>query len=146
MITCISSLLFSSHAGILLFFKYYQQTLENLKSLLGSGGALVGHLFECYVHFPFAYGDDDTLMCQSLEGLHPSTHLKRDLMHPPPGDDVKFPLKPKQHNVVVFDSVPTNLSDDYYVPLSPYFPAVDALTKEIMLQYTVSETHPIQSV
>jgi hypothetical protein len=73
--------------------------------------------------------------------------LKRDLIHPLTGDDVEFQLELKQHNVVVFDSVPANLSDDnYYVPLSTNFPAVDAITKEIALQYTVSETHPIKSV
>jgi hypothetical protein len=49
--------------------------------------------------------------------------------------------------VVVFDSVPANLSDDnYYMPLSTSFPAVDAITKETALQYTVSETHSIRSV
>lgn len=68
-------------------------------------------------------------------------------MHPPPGDDAEFHLELKQHNVVVFSSVPANLSDNnYYVPLSTYFPAVDAITKETALQYTVSVTHPIKSI
>jgi hypothetical protein len=35
-------------------------------------------------------------------------------MHPPPGDDAKFHLELKQHNVVVFDSVLVNLSYDNY--------------------------------
>jgi hypothetical protein len=62
----------SRHVGILLSSKYYQEMLENLKSLLGSGGTLAGHLFECYAHFLFEYGHSDPLMCRSLEGLHPS--------------------------------------------------------------------------
>jgi hypothetical protein len=69
-------------------------------------------------------------------------------MHPTPGDDdAEFHLELKQHNVAVFNSVPVNLSDDnYYVPLSTKFPAVDAITKKMALQYTVSQTHPIKGV
>jgi len=68
-------------------------------------------------------------------------------MHPLPGDNVELMLELKPRNVVVFDSVPANLSDDnYYVPLSTNFPAVDAMTKKMALQYTVSEAHPIKSV
>ena len=68
-------------------------------------------------------------------------------MHPPPGDDAKFHLELKQHNVVVFNSVPVDLSDNnYYVPLLTYFLAVNAITKNTALQYTVSETHPIKSI
>jgi hypothetical protein len=69
-------------------------------------------------------------------------------MHSTPGDDdTEIYLELKQHNVVVFTSVPPGLSDDnYYVPLSTKFPAVDAITKKMALQYTVSETHPIKGV
>jgi hypothetical protein len=66
----------SRHVGVLLFSKFFQETLDNLKSMLGAGGALAGHLFECYVHFLFEYGRDGPLSCRSLEGLHRSnTHL-----------------------------------------------------------------------
>jgi len=48
---------------------------------------------------------------------------------------------------VVFNSVPADLSDDnYYVPLSTYFPAVNAITKKTALQYTICETHSMKSV
>jgi hypothetical protein len=73
--------------------------------------------------------------------------VKQDLTHSFPGDGVEFTLKLKPRNVVVFDSVPAKLSDDnYYMPLSPAFPAVDAMTKQVALQYTVSGTRPIKSV
>jgi hypothetical protein len=66
----------SRYVGVLLFSKYFQETLDNLKSMLGAGGALAGHLFECYVHFLFEYGRDEPLSCRSLEGLHHSNvHL-----------------------------------------------------------------------
>jgi hypothetical protein len=43
--------------------------------------------------------------------------------------------------------VPQELSSKtYYAPLSTNFAAVDALTKEAGLQYTVAEIHPIKSV
>jgi hypothetical protein len=34
----------------------------------------------------------------------------------------------------------------YYVPLSRDFPAVDALTKERALQYSVTDNHPIKGI
>jgi hypothetical protein len=68
-------------------------------------------------------------------------------MHPTPGDDDEFHLELKQHNMVVFNSVPVNLSDDnYYIPLSTKFSAVIAITKKMVLQYIVSKAHPIKGV
>jgi hypothetical protein len=61
----------SRHVGLLLFSKFFQETMKNLKSLLVGWGSLAGNLFECYVHFLFEYGHGDTLRCRSLEGLHP---------------------------------------------------------------------------
>jgi hypothetical protein len=63
-------LLASRYVGTLLFSKYFEETLENLKSMLGGGGALAGHLFECYAHFLFELGRDEPLNCRSLDGLH----------------------------------------------------------------------------
>jgi hypothetical protein len=45
----------SQYIGSLLFEKYFDETYDRLTSLLGTGGALAGHLFECYVHFLFKY-------------------------------------------------------------------------------------------
>jgi hypothetical protein len=63
-------LLASRYVGTLLFSKYFEETLESLKSMLGGGGALAGHLFECYAHFFFENGHDKPLTCRSLDGLH----------------------------------------------------------------------------
>ena len=63
-------LLASRYVGTLLFSKYFEETLENLNSMLGGGGALAGHLFECYSHFLFEQGRDEPLTCRSLDGLH----------------------------------------------------------------------------
>jgi len=63
-------LLASRYVGTLLFSKYFEETLENLKSMLGGGGALADHLFECYAHFLFEQGRDEPLTCHSLDGLH----------------------------------------------------------------------------
>lgn len=63
----------SQHVGVLLFSKYFEETLERLQSLLGAGGALAGHLFECYIHYLFEFGSDTTLTCRSLEGLRVHT-------------------------------------------------------------------------
>jgi hypothetical protein len=74
----------SRYVGVLLFSKFYQETYEKLTSFLGSGGALAGHLFECYVHFIFENGRDEALKCRSLEGLHTFLHvtyLKLQLSH-----------------------------------------------------------------
>jgi hypothetical protein len=61
----------SRYVGHLLFSKYFDETFETLKSLLGGGGALAGHLFECYVHFLFENGREEPLICRSLEGVFP---------------------------------------------------------------------------
>lgn len=59
----------SRYVGRLLFSKYFDETFENLKSLLGGRGALAGHLFECYVHYLFENGHEEPLICRSLEGI-----------------------------------------------------------------------------
>lgn len=47
---------------------------------------------------------------------------------------------PKEH-------LPTNLSaDTYYQPLARNYPAVDAITSDGMLQFTVSASHPVVGV
>jgi hypothetical protein len=60
----------SRYVGVLLFSKYFAETLQNLNESLGGGGALGGHLFECYVHYLFQFGREQPLICRSLEGLH----------------------------------------------------------------------------
>jgi hypothetical protein len=65
----------SRYVGVLLFSKYFQETLDNLTSMLGAGSALAVHLFECYAHFLFQNGRDEPLNCRSLEGLHHSYTL-----------------------------------------------------------------------
>jgi hypothetical protein len=68
--TCIFThiVLASQYVGVLLFSKYYRETLESMESMLGSGGALAGHLFECYVHYLFVHGDTKDLACRLLDG------------------------------------------------------------------------------
>ena len=43
---------------------------ERLKEVLGGGGALgfAESLFECYIHFLFENGYNQSLICRSLEG------------------------------------------------------------------------------
>jgi hypothetical protein len=60
----------SRYVGSLLFEKYFDETYDRLTSLLGAGGALAGHLFECYVHFLFKGIRELKLICESLEGIH----------------------------------------------------------------------------
>jgi hypothetical protein len=136
----------SRYVGALLFSQYFEETLETLKSLLGDGGALAGHLFECYGHFLFEYGRDQPLICQSLEGLLCSDkYLYHYNSYYLPGDGSQFILQLQPRKVKIFDEVPKNLlNDTYYVPLSTNFAAVDALTKETSLQYTVSWDHPVK--
>jgi len=62
------------------------------------------------------------------------------------GDRDDFPLQLPPRNVRVFDQIPDRLSEGYYVPLSPNFAAVDALTKDIALQYCITEVHPVKGV
>ena len=51
------------------------------------------------------------------------------------------------HEVVVFDKVPEDLSEDkYYIPLSANFAAIDALVKDAALQHSVATDHPIKGV
>lgn len=57
----------SSFIGVLLFKEHLKETIDKLSSMLGSGGALAGHLFECYGHFVFEHGGDNLDM-RSLEG------------------------------------------------------------------------------
>jgi hypothetical protein len=64
----------SRYIGVLLFSKYFDETLETLQSLLGDSGALAGHLFECYVHFIFEYGRDTPLACRPLGTHHSGMH------------------------------------------------------------------------
>jgi hypothetical protein len=59
----------SRYIGKLLFSKFFKETFARMQELLGSGGALAGHLFECYVHFLFEHGQEEPLKCRSLEGL-----------------------------------------------------------------------------
>jgi hypothetical protein len=59
----------SDYIGVKLFEKYFKETIENMRSLLVVGGALGGHLFQCYLHFMFKYSDDLKFPCRSLEGL-----------------------------------------------------------------------------
>jgi hypothetical protein len=42
-------LLASRYVGTLLFSKYCEETLENLKSMLGGGHALAGHLCTFFI-------------------------------------------------------------------------------------------------
>ena len=66
-------------------------------------------------------------------------------MHCPPGDDSQLKLQLHPRELKTFDGVPKSLSNNtYYVPLSSNFAAVDALTKEMGIQYTVAEAHPIK--
>jgi hypothetical protein len=54
--------------------------------------------------------------------------------------ELPLPLR----DIEVFDMVPENLSEDkYYVPLSANFAAIDALTKDAALQYSITDTHPV---
>lgn len=99
----------SRHVGILLFSRYYQETLENLKPLLGSGGALAGHLFECYVHFLFEYGYGDPLICRSLDGLI----YKRDLMHRTPGDGDELLLESSTMTLPLLFVVPESIANKF---------------------------------
>jgi hypothetical protein len=46
-------ILASQYIGSLLLEKYFDETYDRLTSLLDTGGALAGHLFECYVQFLF---------------------------------------------------------------------------------------------
>jgi len=122
-------LLASRYVGTLLFSKYFEETLENLKSMLGGGGALAGHLFECYAHFLFEQGRDEPLTCRSLDGEEP----------------YELTLHPRKCKV--FDSVPQSLNlEDYFVPLRTNFPAADALIKETAVQYTVTNIHKVKGV
>jgi hypothetical protein len=66
-------------------------------------------------------------------------------MQCPPGDDSQLELQLHPRDLETFDLVPKSLSNNtYYVPLSSNFAAVDALTKEMVIQYTVAEDHPIK--
>ena len=66
----------SRYIGVLLFAKYFEETLAHLKSILRDRDALAGDLFECYVHFLFEFGCDEPLSCRSLEGPHhPNLHM-----------------------------------------------------------------------
>jgi hypothetical protein len=137
----------SQYVGNLLFSKYYQETLDNMKSMLGNGGALAGHLFECYIQFLFKSCLCPELKMRSLEGLHFSDMLKLDLMHCLSADGSLSKLKLNPQKTKHFDSVPTTLSDDtYYIPSATNFSTIDALTKEIALQYCVTTIHPINGV
>jgi len=60
----------SRHVGHLLFDKYFDETMERLKSLLGGRSALAGHLFECYAHFLLERGRSHPFNCRSLEGMY----------------------------------------------------------------------------
>ena len=138
----------SRYVGTLLFARYFRETLDRLKELLGGGGGLAGHLFECYVHYLFENGYDEPLDCRSLEGLsHSVLLLQQKLMHSLPGDNGCSQMTINPRNVDVFSSIPKSLSDYvYYVLLSRNFPAVDALTKDWALQYTITGDHPIKGV
>ena len=127
----------SHHVDILLFSKYYQETLENLKSLLDSEGAT-----------STSYSNMIIVILWCVDHLKVCTPLICTFeMHPTPGDDDEFHLELKQHNMVVFNLVSVNLSDDnYYIPLLTKFSAVIAITKKMVLQYIVSKAHPIKGV
>lgn len=58
----------SDYVGVKLFEKHFKETIESMRSLLGVGGALGGHLFQCYMHFTFKYSDELKFPCRSLEG------------------------------------------------------------------------------
>ena len=58
----------SDYIGVLLLEKYFDETMEKLKSLIGDRGALGGHLFECYMHFIFQHSDKLEFLHRSLEG------------------------------------------------------------------------------
>ena len=62
-------ILASRYVGRELFSKFFSETFELLKLLLGGRGALAGHLFECYVHFLFENGQGEQLVCRSLQGV-----------------------------------------------------------------------------
>ncbi|KAM6496299.1 hypothetical protein JOM56_009005 [Amanita muscaria] len=122
----------SRHIGILLFTKYFEEMLDNLQDMLGGGGALAGHLFECYCHFVFQQGyflRHKPLHCRSLEG------------------GAGFQLRFRECKVENFRQLPNSLSSGiYYVPLATNFAAVDALTTEVGLQFTVAQDHPIKGI
>ena len=61
-----------------------------------------------------------------------------------PGDNSWVSLPLHSNIVQVFDALPQSLSNDhYYLPLSTNFLGIDALTKEMALQYSV---HPVIGV
>jgi hypothetical protein len=61
------------------------------------------------------------------------------------GSDIELSLPAR--NVEVFGQVPTSLlSGNYYVPLAANFAAVDALTTDAGLQFTVIPIHPLKGV
>jgi len=65
----------------------------------------------------------------------------------PSGDNNHLELSLRLRDVEVFDSMPENLSEDkYYVPLSANFAAIDGLTKDAALQYTITDVHPVKGV
>ena len=51
----------------------------------------------------------------------------------------------KRNNVDVFRTIPNSLDQfTYYQPLSPNFPALDAMITDGLLQFTVNPLHPIK--
>jgi hypothetical protein len=136
-------ILASRFIGHLLFSKYLDETLENLKSMLCAGDAFSRYLFECYIHFLFEHGHsqlDRLAVCTPLTSLN---LLLMGSLAPRDSFDVLLPLR----KVEVFDEVLQVLSGDtYYIPLSLNFPAVDALTKTMALQCCVIAIHPVKGV
>jgi hypothetical protein len=135
----------SRYVGRLLFSKHFDETFELLKSLLGSRGALAGHLFECYVHYLFENGREEPLVCRSLEGIYVFKSWNLLLTDSSTGDNRQLTLDLPLRDVEVFDVLPKHLlADKYYVPLSENFAAIDALTTNAALQYTITDNHPIK--
>ena len=60
-------ILASRYIGVLLFSKYFEETLDNLKSIYLLAEL---NLLECYIHFLLEFGCDEPLSCRSLEGPH----------------------------------------------------------------------------
>ena len=121
----------SDYIGVVLFERYYAETLERMQSLLGSGSTLSGHLFQCFMHYKFKHSSNLTFKCYSLEEPEPT---EKSLSFGP----LKFQL---------FSKLPDQLQNNiYYQPLVSNYPAFDAITAEGLLQFTTSKIHPIKGV
>jgi hypothetical protein len=122
----------SDYVGILLFEKYYDETLKRMQSLLGGHSALSGHLFECFMHFKFRHSSDLTFKkCRSLENDN------RTL------ESISFPPQSSRF----FSDLPRQLEKDvYYQPIVPNYPAFDAITTQGLLQFTTTADHTIKGV